>query len=104
MRNTLFARNIDKTLLPGVPFGSKDRFLIDFWVPEGTPKLSKVAKSGKEDLILTPSGHPEAPQDAAVRLSDRFFVVLGASGDPPGMILDHFSQQFSNALAVWGRN
>ena len=42
-----------------------------------------------------PSGHPEAPQDAAVRLSDRFFVVLGASGDPSGIILDQFSQRFS---------
>ena len=78
---TLFVRNFDKTSLPGVPFGAKDRFLIDFWVPEGTQKSSKIGKSGIEDLILTPSGHPEAPQDAAVRLSDRFFVVLNAPGD-----------------------
>ena len=78
---TLFVRNFDKKSLPGVPCGAKDRFLIDFWVPEGTPKSSKIGKSGIGDLILTPSGQPEAPQDAAVRLSDRFFVVLGAPGD-----------------------
>ena len=95
LTETLFVRNFDKKSLPGVPFGAKDRFLIDFWVPEGTPKSPNIGKSGIEHLILTPSGHPEAPQDAAVRLSDRFFVVLGASGDPPGMILDHFSQRFS---------
>ena len=81
MRKTIITRKIDKKLFLGALFRDKDRFLVDFWVPEGTPKSSRIGKSGKRDLILTPSGHPEAPQDAAVRLSDRFFEVLNAPGD-----------------------
>ena len=42
VRKTLFARKIDKKSLPGAPFGAKDRFLVDFGVPEGSPKLLKI--------------------------------------------------------------
>ena len=42
VRRTLFARKIDKKSLPGAPFGAKDRFLVDFGVPEGTQKLLKI--------------------------------------------------------------
>ena len=42
VRKTLFARKIDKKSLPGAPFGAKDRFLVDFGVPEGTQKLLKI--------------------------------------------------------------
>ena len=49
-----------------------------------------MAKSAFGDFILTPSGHPEAPQDAAVRLSDRFFVVLGV----PFGAMDQFLVDF----------
>ena len=41
MRKTLFARKIDKKSLPGAPFGAKDRFFVDFGVPEGIQKSSK---------------------------------------------------------------
>ena len=42
VRKTLFARKIDNKSLPGAPFGAKDRFLVDFGVPEGTQKLLKI--------------------------------------------------------------
>ena len=42
VRKTLFARKIDKKSLPGAPFGAKDRFLVDFGVPEVTQKLLKI--------------------------------------------------------------
>ena len=41
VRKTIFARKIDEKSLPGPLFWVKDRFLVDFWVPEGTYKLSK---------------------------------------------------------------
>ena len=41
VRKTLFARKIDNKSLPGAPFGAKDRFLVDFGVPEGTQKSRK---------------------------------------------------------------
>ena len=41
MKKTLFARNVDKKSLPGAPFGSKDRFLVDFGDPQGTQKSSQ---------------------------------------------------------------
>ena len=42
VRQTLFARKIDKKSLPGAAFGAKGRFLVDFGVPEGTPKFVKI--------------------------------------------------------------
>ena len=42
VRKTPFARKINKKTLPDTPFWAKDRFLVDFWVPEGTQKLVKV--------------------------------------------------------------
>ena len=41
VRKALLARKIDKKALPGVPFGAKDRFSVDFGVPEGTQKSPK---------------------------------------------------------------
>ena len=41
VRKTIFARKFDKKSLPGAPFGAKDRFLVDFGIPEGTQKLPK---------------------------------------------------------------
>ena len=41
VRQTLFARKIDKKSLPGAPFGAKDRFLVDFGDPQGTQKSSQ---------------------------------------------------------------
>ena len=42
VRKTPFARKIDKKTLPDTPFWAKDRFLVDFWVPEGAQKLLKI--------------------------------------------------------------
>ena len=41
MRKTRFVRKFDKKSRPGALFWVKDRFLVDFWVPEGTQKSSK---------------------------------------------------------------
>ena len=41
VRKTIIATKIDKKSLPGALFRAKDQFLVDFWVPEGTPKLPK---------------------------------------------------------------
>ena len=41
VRNTIVGTKIDKKLFPGTPFLAKDRFLVDFWVPEGTQKSPK---------------------------------------------------------------
>ena len=38
---TIFTRKIDNFSLPGTTFWAKDRFLVDFWVLEGTHKLPK---------------------------------------------------------------
>ena len=58
VRKTLFARKIDKITLPGTPFLAKDRFLVDFWVPEGTPKIAKnlrpLRREWALDAILSP--------------------------------------------------
>ena len=42
VRKTLFARKFDKKSLPGASLGAKDRFLVDFGVPEGSQKLLKI--------------------------------------------------------------
>ena len=42
VRKTPFARKIDKKPLPDIHFWFRDRFLVDFGVPEGTPKLLKI--------------------------------------------------------------
>ena len=41
MRKTRFVRKFGKKSRPGALFWVKDRFLVDFWVPEGTQKPSK---------------------------------------------------------------
>ena len=41
MRKTRFVRKFDKKSRPGALFWVKDRFLVDFGVPEGTQKLPK---------------------------------------------------------------
>ena len=41
MRKTIIAGKIDTKSLPGALFRAKDQFLVDFGVPEGTPKLPK---------------------------------------------------------------
>ena len=56
VRKTLFARKIDKITLPGTPFLAKDRFLVDFWVPEGTPELPKVGATFWGQWSWKPSG------------------------------------------------
>ena len=56
VRKTLFARKIDKKSLPGAPFGAKDRFLVDFGVPEGTQKLLKIYEEFWVKESWEPSG------------------------------------------------
>ena len=41
VRKTMFARKVNKKSRPGALFWAKDRFLVDFGVPEGTQKSSK---------------------------------------------------------------
>ena len=45
VRKTLLARKIDKKSLPGALFWAKDRFLVDFGIPEGTQKSPKSYES-----------------------------------------------------------
>ena len=41
VRKTMFARKFNKKSRPGALFWAKDRFLVDFGVPEGTQKSPK---------------------------------------------------------------
>ena len=41
VRKTMFARKFNEKSRPGALCWVKDRFLVDFWVPEGTQKSSK---------------------------------------------------------------
>ena len=41
VRKTMFTRKFDTKSRPGALFWAKDRFLVNFWVPEGTQKSSK---------------------------------------------------------------
>ena len=48
VRKTLSVTKIDKTSLPGTPFGAKDRFLVEFGRPARSPKNAKSCQSGEK--------------------------------------------------------
>ena len=86
VRKTLFARKIDKKSLPGAPFGAKDRFLVDFGVPEGTPKLLKIFEEFWEKGSWEPSGSHFGRFSARFSMLVPFFVNSGSMLGHPGSI------------------
>ena len=55
-RKTTFATKIDKKAFLGAPFFAKSRFLVDFWVPDGSQNRSKIeAKKKSKKRLLGPN-------------------------------------------------
>ena len=95
VRKTLFARNIDKIMLPGTPFLAKERFLADFWIPEGTPNLLKIHAPFVGNGPWTPSFHQ------FVRSHD-FFCVFAQFWVHSGRLLGQFWINFRISLCFVG--
>ena len=51
-----FAPKIDEKAFPGVAGLRKNRFLVIFWAPGGTPKLQKIYESFPVKGSWKPSG------------------------------------------------
>ena len=94
VRQTLFARKIDKQSLPGAPFGAKDRFLVDFGDPQGSQKQPK----GWSSLTFCrlwepPSGHL-GPSIVFFSILPPFLVNFGSILDYPGANFINFGNVF----------
>ena len=86
VRKTLFARKIDKTSLPGAPFGAKDRFLVDFGVPEGTQIFLKIYEGFWVKGSWEPSGSHFGRFSALFLILALLFVNSGSILGHPGSI------------------
>ena len=90
VRKSPFARKIDKNTLPCTPFWVRDRFVVDFWVPEGTPELPKVGATFGGQWSWKPSGSHFERFIALFWILDPFLVDSGSILGYPGSNLEPF--------------
>ena len=88
-KNSKLAKMLKK-MVPVIPFFEKIAFLVDFWIPEGTPNLPKVGATFWGKWSWKPSGSHFGRFSALFWILASFLVDSGSILGHPGSNLEPF--------------